>query len=224
MIASAFLLIIKREFYLAFRAKQAFINPLIFFVIVTSLFPLAISPDTKILQLLAPGVIWIAALLATLLSLDKLFKTDFDDGSLEQMILSGFPLTILTLAKVGSYWLLTSLPLIIISPVIALMFHLPMKGIIAMILSLLLGTPILCLLGAIGSALTVGLRNSAILLTLLILPLYIPILIFGSSIISTALIGLTYNGQLALLGALLALALSLCPLAIAGSLRICVNY
>ncbi len=220
----SFFIIICREFSLAFRAKQELINPLVFFVIVTSLFPLAISPDTKILQLIAPGVIWVAALLATLLSLDKLFKSDFEDGSLEQMILSGTPLSILALAKVCSYWLLTSIPLIIISPLIAFMFQLPVRETIAMLLSLLLGTPVLCCLGAIGSALTVGLRSSGILLTLLILPFYVPILIFGTGVMIAAITELSYAGQLALLGAFLVLAITLCPLAIAAALRICVNY
>lgn len=216
--------LIAREFSLAFRARQELINPLIFFIIVTSLFPLAISPDAKVLQLIAPGVIWVAALLATIISLDKLFKSDFEDGSLEQLILSGNSLSVLALAKVLSYWLLCSIPLIIVTPLIALMFDLPTNGVVAILLSLLLGSPILCFLGAIGSALTVGLRNSGVLLTLLVLPFYIPVVIFGTSAVVAAMAGLPYHGQLALLGSFLILAFTLCPFAIAGALKICVNY
>lgn len=218
------LALIHREFSLAFRARQELLNPLIFFVIVTSLFPLAISPDNKILQLIAPGVIWVAALLATLISFDKLFKSDLEDGSLEQLNLSGSSLTILALTKVFSFWLLSSVPLILITPFIAFMFDLPSHAISALLLALLIGTPILCFLGAIGSALTVGLRNSGLLLTLLVLPLYIPVLIFGTSTVVSAMAGLPYHGQLALLGAFLILTLTLSPFAIAASLRISVNY
>lgn len=218
------LALIHREFSLAFRTRQELLNPLIFFIIVTSLFPLAISPDDKILQLIAPGVIWVAALLATLISFDKLFKSDLEDGSLEQLNLSGSTLSILALTKVFSFWLLSSVPLILITPLIAFMFDLPSHAISALLLALLIGTPILCFLGAIGSALTVGLRNSGLLLTLMILPLYIPVLIFGTSAVVSAMAGLPYHGQLALLGAFLILTLTLCPFAIAASLRISVNY
>ena len=216
--------LIQREFFVAFRSSQELINPIIFFVIVASLFPLAISPDAKILRMIAPGVIWVAALLATLISLDRLFKSDHEDGSLEQLVISPNPLSVLAIAKVISHWLLTGLPLIVITPVIAMMYDLSWKGTLAMLISLLIGTPILSFLGGIGSALTVGLRSSGVLLTLLVLPFYIPVLIFGTSAVAAAVTGLPYDGQLALLGAFLALAVTLCPFAIAGSLRICVNY
>lgn len=219
-----FFSLIHREFSLAFRAPQELINPFIFFVMVTSLFPLGISPDAKVLQMIAPGVIWVAALLATLISLDRLFKSDHDDGSLEQLVINPNPLAGLALAKVISHWLLTGLPLIIITPVIAVMYDLSFKATVAMLLSLLVGTPILSFLGGIGSALTVGLRSSGVLLTLLVLPFYIPVLIFGSSVVVAASSGLSFDGQLALMGAFLVLAITLCPFAIAAALRICVNY
>jgi len=184
--------LIHREFCVAFRAPQELINPIIFFVIVASLFPLAISPDAKILRMLAPGVIWVSALLATLISLDRLFKSDHDDGSLEQLVMSPNPLSILAIAKVISHWLLTGLPLIIITPVIALMYDLSLEGTSVMMLSLLIGTPILSFLGGIGSALTVGLRSSGVLLTLLVLPFYIPVLIFGTSAVVAAVSGLAF--------------------------------
>ncbi len=224
MILKALFAIIKKEFFLAFRVPQELINPLIFFLIVTSLFPLAISPDKKILQLLAPGVIWVAALLATLMGLDRIFKTDQEDGSLEQLVLTPHPLALLSGAKVISHWLLTGLPLIAITPLIALMYDLSLKATLVMMLSLLLGTPILSFLGAIGSALTVGLRSSGVLLTLLVLPFYIPVLIFATSSVVSAMSGLAYDGQMALLSAFLVLALTLCPFAIAASLKVCVNY
>jgi len=209
---------------MAFRAPQELINPILFFVIVASLFPLAISPDANILRMIAPGVIWVAALLATLISLNRLFKSDYDDGSLEQLVISPNPLSILAVAKIVSHWLLTGLPLIIITPLIGIMYGLSWTGIYVMMLSLLIGTPILSFLGGIGSALTVGLRSSGVLLTLVVLPFYIPVLIFGAGAVAAAVSGLPYDGQLAILGALLVLTITLCPFAIAGSLRICVNY
>ena len=216
--------LIHREFSMAFRAPQELINPILFFVIVASLFPLAISPDANILRMIAPGVIWVAALLATLISLNRLFKSDYDDGSLEQLVISPNPLSILAVAKIVSHWLLTGLPLIIITPLIGIMYGLSWTGIYVMMLSLLIGTPILSFLGGIGSALTVGLRSSGVLLTLVVLPFYIPVLIFGAGAVAAAVSGLPYDGQLAILGALLVLTITLCPFAIAGSLRICVNY
>lgn len=200
--------LIQRDFRLAVRAPQELINPLIFFMIVVSLFPLAISPNVKLLQLIAPGVIWVAALLATLLSLDRLFCSDYQDGSLEQLLLSPHPLPVLVIMKIFTHWLLTGLPLIILSPLLGLMLAMPNSAIGALMLSLLIGTPLLSFIGAIGSGLTVGLRGGGLLLTLLVLPLYIPVLIFGSSAVVAAMSGLPYTGHLALLGAFLALALT----------------
>jgi len=212
------------EWQMVLRSPQETINPIIFFVIVVSLFPLAITPSAKTLSMLAPGVIWVAALLSTLLSLNRLFQQDYDDGTLEQLLLTPYPLPVLASAKVISHWLLSGLPLIIVSPLLAMMLSLSLHSTIALILSLLIGTPLLSFIGAIGSALTVGLRSSGVLLTLLILPLYIPVLIFGTSAVMAAGMGMPYVGHLAVLGAMLVLALTLAPFAIAASLRICVNY
>jgi len=224
ILLNAAIQLIKRDFRLAVRAPQELINPLIFFLIVVSLFPLAISPNPKTLQLIGPGVIWVAALLATLLSLDRLFLSDYQDGSLEQLLLSPHPLTVLVSVKVLTHWLLTGLPLIILSPLLGMMLGMPSSAIVALMLSLLIGTPLLSFVGAIGSALTVGLRGGGVLLTLLVLPLYIPVLIFGSSAVVAAMSGLPYVGHLASLGAFLAMAVTLAPLATAAALRICVSY
>ncbi len=215
---------IKREIRLACRYPQEIANPIIFFVIVISLFPLAFTPESKILVTLAPGLIWVAALLATLLSLDRLFRSDYEDGSLEQTLLNPSGLSIFVIAKVFSHWLLTGWPLILISPLLGIMLGLSFNSIMALFLSLLIGTPILSLLGAIGASLTLGLRSSAVLLTLLILPLYIPVLIFGSSCVITAAAIMPYHGQLLLLAAMLVLAVTLSPFAIVAGLRLCGQY
>jgi heme exporter protein B len=182
--------------------------PLAFFVLVILLFPLAVSPDPRILSSIATGVIWVAALLASLLSLDRLFHSDFGDGTLEQILLSPHPLSVLVLAKVLAHWLVTGLPLLIIAPLSGIFFHLPADKILILVASLALGTPTLSLIGAIGMALTLGIRHSGMLLALLVIPLYIPVLIFG------------VNGHLAWLAALLLLAVSLAPVVIAAALRI----
>ena len=220
---SAFVTLLARDLTLANRHRAELANPLIFFVIVVSLFPLGISPEPDVLQRLAPGIIWVAALLATLLSLDSLFRSDFDDGALEQMALSPHPLSVLVLAKVLAHWLVTGLPLILAAPLLGVLLHLPGAAMTTLLASLALGTPVMSLLGAIGLALTVGLRRGGMLLSLLVLPLYVPILIFGASAVSAAATGLPATGQLAFLGALLALSLSLTPLAAAAALRISLN-
>jgi heme exporter protein B len=213
-----------RECRLACRFPQELLTPLLFFVIVITLFPLAISPAPNELQILAPGVIWVAALLATLLSLERLFRADLEDGSLEQLLLSPRSLTLLIFIKVVSHWLLCGLPLIILSPILATMLTLQMNAMTALILSLLLGTPILSLLGAMGEALTLGLRGGSILLTLIVLPMTIPVLIFASSAVIAAQAGLPYIGNLALLAACLVLAMTLVPMAIVAALKLSVNY
>jgi len=215
-----FTAMIRRDMTAAFRHPSDLINPLIFFIVVVTLFPLAVTPESDFLREIAPGVLWVSALLATLLSLDMLFQTDFQDGTLEQMLLSPQPLYAAILAKVATHWLLSGLPLTLLSPLLAMMLFLPGDGIQALMLTLLLGTPILSFIGAIGSALTVGLRKTGLLLSLLVLPLYIPVLIFASGAVKAAVAGLPIVGHLALLGALLALAVVLAPLAIATALRI----
>lgn len=220
---AAFLGVLKRDLKMGIRKQSELLNPVFFFVLVVSLFPLGVGPSPQMLSEIAPGVIWVAALLATLLSMERLFRSDYDDGSLEQLILSPHPLPLLVLAKVTAHWLITGLPLMLVSPLLGVLLHLPGEAIRTLPLTLLLGTPLLSLLGAIGVGLTVGLRRGGVLLTLLVLPLYIPALIFGSSAISAASIGLPFNGQLAMLGAMLAMALTLAPFAVAAGLRISVE-
>lgn len=212
--------IIKRELKIAFRKQAEILNPLWFFLIVLTLFPLVIGPDPKLLAKIATGIIWVASVLSALLSFERLFRDDFIDGSLEQLMLTAQPLVLTCLAKVISHWLLTGLPLILLSPIAGLLLSLDMKTWWALVLTLLLGTPVLSCLGAIGVALTVGLRKGGVLLSLLIVPLFIPVLIFATSVLDAASMNLPYQGQLAILGALLAGSLTLSPFAIAAALRI----
>ena len=220
---SAFNLIIKRDLTIAFRHRDDIINPLLFFIIVVTLFPLGIGPESTTLSRIAPGIIWVAALLSTLLSLDRLFKSDHEDGSLEQMMLSPHPVFILVLAKIIAHWLVTGLPLILIAPLLAVLLHLNENSYSALMLTLLLGTPILSLLGAIGVALTVGLKKGGVLLSLLVLPLYIPVLIFATSAIDTAGMNLPYSGQLAIIAALFFGSLTLAPFAVSAALKVSTN-
>ena len=217
---NAFYHLLLRDLRLALRNRHELVNPLIFFVLVVSLFPLAITPTADALQAMAPGVIWVSALLAVLLSLDRLFKQDYDDGSLDQLMLSPNPLMILVLAKVTAHWLLTGLPLVIIAPLLGMFMSLPADAISVLVYSLLLGTPVLSLIGAIGVLLTVAVNRGGVLLSLIVLPLYIPILIFGANAVDVAIDGLSVKGQLMFLGAVLALAVSLAPLATSVALRI----
>jgi heme exporter protein B len=217
---NAFYAVLRRDLMVAARRRSDWLNPLVFYVIVVTLFPLGIGPDGDLLRQIAPGVLWVAALLATLLATEGLFRSDFDDGSLEQLIISGQPLTVLVLAKVLAHWLITGLPLILLSPLMAIILQLKLSSIPALLASLLLGTLTLSLIAAIGAALTVSLRRGGVLLALLILPLFIPVLIFGSSAVLAAEGGFAIEAQLSLLGALFLLALAFSPLAIAASLRI----
>lgn len=214
---------IRRELLIAFRSPGDIINPLMFFVIAVTLFPLGAGSDTAFLSQIASGVIWVTALLAVMLSMDSLFRADYEDGSLEQLLLSPQTLYFIILAKVGSHWLVSGLPIVILAPVLASMLALPEQALLPLIAGLLIGTPILTLIGAVGMALTVGLSRSGLLLAVLVLPLYVPVLVFGTGLVSTALGGLGISGLLALLGAMLALAVSLAPLAIIAALRISVS-
>ncbi|SEK54930.1 heme exporter protein B [Colwellia chukchiensis] len=220
---AAFSLIVKRDLMIAFRHRDDIINPLLFFIIVVTLFPLGIGPESSTLSRIAPGIIWVAALLATLLSLDRLFKSDHLDGSLEQMLLSPQPIFILVLAKIVAHWLLTGLPLILIAPLLAVLLHLHESSYGALMFTLLLGTPILSLLGAIGVALTVGIKKGGVLLSLLVLPLYIPVLIFATSAIDSAAMNLPYNGQLAIIAAIFFASLTLAPFAVSAALKVSTN-
>ena len=215
--------LIRRDVLLALRRRAEVANPLLFFVLVCTLFPLGIGPEPARLAELAPGILWVVALLACLLASDGLFRSDFDDGSLEQMLLSPASLYLLALAKSAAHWLVTGLPLALMAPLLALLLQLPFAAVPALVASLLLGTAILSLVGAIGAGLTVGLRRGGLLLSLIVLPLYIPVLIFGASAVQAAAEGYAYDGQLAVLGALLALALPLAPWAVAAGLRVSVD-
>ena len=219
----AFMLVLKRDLTIAMRHKDDIINPLLFFVIVITLFPLGIGPEAQTLSRIASGIIWVAALLATLLSLDRLFKSDHLDGSLEQMLLSPHPIFVLVLAKIFAHWLITGLPLILIAPLLAVLLHLDENSYTALFLTLLLGTPVLSLLGAVGVALTVGIKKGGVLLSLLVLPLYIPVLIFATSAIDTAALGLPYSGQLAIIAALFFGSLTLAPFAVGAALKVSTN-
>jgi len=219
-VLKAFYYLLLRDMRLALRSRHELANPLIFFVLVVTLFPLAVMPTSERLQEMAPGVIWVAALLSVLLSLDRLFKQDYEDGSLDQLMLSPNPLVILVLAKVCAHWLLTGLPLVIIAPLLGVFMALQPESLNVLIWSLLLGTPVLSLIGAIGVSLTVAVDRGGVLLSLIVLPLYIPVLIFGANAIDVASDGMSVRGQLFFLGAVLVLAISLAPLATAIALRI----
>jgi heme exporter protein B len=219
----AFVALLKRDLVLAVRNRGDLVNSLLFYVIVAMLFPLGVTSDPRTLATMAAGVLWIAALLATLLSLDNLFRSDFDDGSLELMMLSPYPSIVLVLAKVLAHWLVTGLPLLLVTPLLAMLMAVPDTARDTLWLTLALGTPVLSLVGAIGVALTVGLRRGGALLSLLVLPLYVPVLIFGASAAGASAAGLPVTGQLYMLGAFLVLALSLAPLATAAALRISID-
>ncbi|MCK4493632.1 MAG: heme exporter protein CcmB [Methylococcales bacterium] len=214
---------IKRDLRLSFRHRNDIVNPLVFFLMVAVMFPLGVSPEPKFLAEVAPGVIWVAALLASLLSVDGIFRSDFDDGSLEQILLSPQPLILLVLAKVFSHWLVSGFCLALMSPLLALMLFLPLDGVLTLIISLLLGTPTLSLIGAIGAALTVGLRKGGVLISLLILPLYIPLLIFGAATVQAAAMGMPTAGYFAILGAILVISIMLTPFAIVAALKISIR-
>lgn len=219
----AFVRLLRRDLQLAFRHRSELFNPLLFLLMVVSLFPLGVGPDPKLLATMAPGVIWVAALLATMLSLDSMFRSDFEDGNLEQLVLSPHPVAVLVIAKIFAHWLTTALPVILIAPILAVFMHLPGDALNSLLLSLALGTPTLSLVGSVGVALTVGLRKGGVLLSLLVLPLYIPVLIFAASAVTAAAAGLAFSGQLAFLGALAMLALVICPWATAAALRVSLN-
>jgi heme exporter protein B len=212
--------VLRRDLLIAWKRPGDILNPLFFFAMVSSLFPLAIGPDAEQLQAIGPGVTWVAALLASLLALNSLFLNDFEDGSLEQLVLSPQPLPLMVLAKTASHWLVTGLPLVLASPVVALSYQMPPEVITVMMVTLLPGTISLSLLGSIGAALTVGLNRGNALLSLLILPLAMPILIFGARTVSLAASGEATTGGVYFLSAYCMLALTLAPFATAAALRI----
>lgn len=217
---SALIALWRHEARLVCRRPGELANPLVFFAIVVALFPLAVGPEVELLRTLSPGLLWVAALLAVLLSLDGLFRSDFEDGSLEQWLLSAQPLPLLVLMKVLSHWSFSGLALALLAPLLALMLGLPAASLPVLVASLLLGTLVLSLLGAVGAALTVGLRRGGLLLGLLVLPLYIPVLILGSGALQASLHGLPAGGFLLWLGSLTVLSITLTPFAIAAALKI----
>jgi len=218
-LSQAFVFLLRRDLLLALRNRAEYVMPLLFFVLVISMFPLALGAQPELLARIAPGIVWVAALLAAMLSLDSIFRSDFADGSLEQILLSAHPVAVLVLAKVCAHWLVTGLPLLLVAPLLAEMLGLPGMAQPALLLTILLGTPSLSLIGAIGVALTVGLRKGGIILSLLVLPLYVPVLIFAASAIDNAAMGFDVSAQIYMLLAFLFLSISLSPWATAAALR-----
>ena len=222
-LGGAFFGVIHRDLSIAMRHRGDLLNPLFFFLIIVTLVPLGISPEPARLAAMAPGMIWISALLATLLALDNLFQADFADGSLVQLMLSPQPLWLLVLAKITAHWLVTGLPVVLFSPLLGLMLSLPEEGFLPLLLGLVLGTAVFSLLGAVGAALTVALHKGSVLLSLLVMPLYVPVLIFGTSAVQRAVEGMSYGGVMAMLAAAAAFTLLVAPFAAAGALKVGIN-
>ena len=217
---SMFRWIVARDLTLAWRRRADVLSTLFFFVIVASLFPLGIGPETQLLRSIAPGVVWVAALLASMLSLGRVFANDYQDGTLEQMLLTPQPLYLVVLGKVFAQWLVSEVPLVLIAPLIGVQFDLAPDTLRILFVSLLIGTPILSLIGSIGAALTLGLRGGGVLIALLILPLYIPVLIFGAGAVDASIAGMSPQANLYLLAAFLVLSLVFAPWATSAALRI----
>jgi heme exporter protein B len=217
---SGFSAYLRRDLLLANRRRGEAASPLVFFIMVSTLIPLGITPESARLAEIAPGIIWVMALLATLLSTDGLFASDYHDGSLEQLLISPQLLAMPVLGKTVAHWMVTGLPLTLASPLLGMMLSLPAQGYVPMVVSLALGTGCLSLIGSVGAALTVSLRKGGLLLSLLVMPLYMPVIIFGSATVQSAIDGFAWSGPLAILGAILAASIALCPLAAAGALRL----
>lgn len=215
--------IIARDLLLAFRRRSDLLITVFFFIIVVSLFPLGVGPEAALLRTMAPGILWVAALLASMLALSRLFALDYADGTLEQMLLAPEPLSLIVIGKVIAHWLVAGLPLVLIAPLLALQFDLPAASVAVLFYSLLIGTPSLSLIGAIGAALTLGVRGGGVLISLLVLPLYIPVLIFGAGAVGAEASGLGSAAHLYLLGGVLAGAAALAPWATAAALRVSVE-
>ena len=214
------LLVIRRDLLLAMRSRADVLTILVFFVMVVSLFPLGVGPEMNMLRKMAPGVLWVAALLASMLSLGRLFSADYLDGTLEQMMLNPLSLSVLVLGKMMAHWLVSGLPLVLVAPILGLQFDMSPQALGVLMLGLLLGTPILSMLGAIGAALTLGLRGGGVLLSLLVLPLCIPVLIFGTGAVEAVSSGLSVVSNLSLIAALLMICLVFTPWVTAQALRI----
>lgn len=223
MMDSVLFAVVMRDLRLAGRRRIEAVLPVVFFVVAASLFPLGVGPEPQMLRQIAPGVVWVSALLSAMMALNTLFAGDHSDGSLEQMLLSSEPMVLIAAGKALSHWILTGVPLIMVAPLIGLFFGMEVSSIGVMVLSLLLGTPVLSLLGGVGAALTLGLRSGGVLLLLLVLPLCIPVLIFGAGAVSAADVGISSQGHLSVLAALLLVAGLGAPLATAAALRISVS-
>lgn len=215
-----FLWIIKRDLLLAMRRRSDVLTTLFFFVIVVSLFPLSVGPEMNLLRTMAPGIVWVAALLASMLSLSRMFANDYSDGTLEQMLVSPQPLSLLVLGKAVAHWLVSGVPLVLMGPVLGIQYDLPGDALMVLTAALLLGTPVLSLIGAIGAALTLGLRGGGVLVSLLVLPLYIPVLIFGAGAVEANMSGIAFDAHLSLIGAFLLVSGVFAPWAAAASLRV----
>lgn len=220
---TGFLAVLRREWRVALRRRGDVLNVLVFFVVVASLFPLGVGPEPNQLRAMAAGVVWIAALLAALLSLPRLFAADLVDGTLEQMLVAPQPLAVIVLAKIAAHWLTTGLPLAIAAPLIGLQYDLPADALAILLASLLIGTPVLSLLGAAGAALTLGVRGGGALLGLLVLPLFVPVLVFGAGAVTASLIGINPSAHLSLLGAFLAVSSIVGPWAACAALRVALD-
>ncbi|MBX9628982.1 MAG: heme exporter protein CcmB [Burkholderiales bacterium] len=216
----AFVAVFARDVLQAWRRRADWLTSIFFFVIVVSLFPLGVGPEPALLRTMAPGIVWVAALLAAMLSLPRVFGSDYADGTLEQLVLTPHPLTVIVLAKVLAHWLLSGVPLALIAPVLALQFGLEGEPVGVLFVALLLGTPCLSLIGGVGAALTLGVRGGGVLIALLVLPLYIPVLIFGAGAVEATVAGTGAAGHLSLLAAGLLIAIVLAPWAIAAALRV----
>lgn len=220
---SAFLQVFNRDVRLAVRQGSALTMTLSFFVIAVTLFPLGVGPELNVLARIGPGVLWVGALLACMLTLDRIFQADFEDGSLDQLLIGTLPVELMVLAKILAHWLTAVVPLIIITPVLAITFNMPLDSLGVMALSLLMGSPVLSLIGSVGAALTVGMRRGGVLLSLLVLPLYIPVLIFGVAAVEAAIALLPAGSHLLLLAAFSLGSLVICPIASAAALRLAVE-
>lgn len=212
-----------RDLTLAVRRLSDVLTTLFFFIIVVTLFPLGVGPEMETLRVIAPGVVWVAALLASMLALGRLFSSDYNDGSLEQLLVVPQPLSLLVLSKVAAHWLISGFPLVILAPLLGIQLGLARDALVVLWWTLLLGTPAMSLIGAVGAALTLGLRGGNVLVALLVLPLYVPVLIFGAGAVEASISGLGADAHLSLLGAFLVLALFFAPLATAAALRISVE-
>lgn len=218
--SASLMAIFKRDMSLAFRQRAELLQPMMFFVLVISLFPLGVGPGPETLQKIGPGVIWVAAILSSLLGMERLFRDDFQDGTLEQIMLSGAPMPMVTLVKVSVHWLASIVPLILLSPLLALFLNLTVEMFQALLLTLIIGTPLLSLVGAVAVGLTVGLQKGGVLLALLLLPVFVPLLIFATAAVDAAALQIPYSAHLGLIGAMLLLAFALAPMAIAYALRV----